>query len=168
MLIARLKRLLVISLAIAALAGCSGEKKQAEANGIIPMDKVVFFDVDGKQKSLEELSEGKPLYLAFFASWCKSCSHEVPQNNSIYRKYISQGLAVYGVNIGDSKEIINGFVKKYGIEYPVVRDPDGRTAGQYFNLLALPLIVVIDAEGNEIYHGSVPPPNDVIESILGE
>ena len=132
----------------------------------VAMADIAFVDMEGKKVALSLLAKDKPIYLTFFASWCKSCSREVKDVNRIFHEYSVQGLAVYGVNVGDSKKILNSFISKFGIDYPVLSDPDGKTCTEKLNLMGLPLNLVFDRNGKLIYREVVPPGAAVLKMAL--
>jgi peroxiredoxin len=154
------------------LSGCNclepGTRKPAEKTKPIALGQISFFDLEGKSVRLSEIANGKPIYLSFFASWCRSCALEVRDVNRIFNDYRSQGLLVYGVNVGDSVKNVRQFMKKHEIDYPVIHDPAGKTSTEKFELMSLPLNVVIDGTGNILYRHVAPPSDGVLKMAIGQ
>jgi peroxiredoxin len=67
----------------------------------------------------------KVLIVAISGSWCPNCHDEAPFLAELYRKYHSQGLEIVALSFEEADQLRNptrlrAFVKKYGIEYPVL------------------------------------------------
>lgn len=162
--------MLVISYVIV-LSGCprgvgSGANAGKVSTKPVSPDSLVYMGLDGKGVNLGEASEGKPLFITFFASWCSVCAEETPENNEIYTKYAADGvIAMYAVNIGDSKKKIEDMIDKRGILYPVLMD-EKMESQHTFQLMGLPLNVVYDRNGNEVYRDPKLPSEDVFAKVL--
>ena len=92
---------------------------------------------------------------------------EIPEHNRIYKQFAARGLEVYGVNVDESLQTVNKVIDKKGIEYPVLRH-NQRSSKARFSLRALPVIVLFDSDGNQVYYDSRPPTDDVIEHLLSD
>jgi cytochrome c biogenesis protein CcmG/thiol:disulfide interchange protein DsbE len=68
--------------------------------------------------------EGKPVVLNFWASWCGPCNREAPALENAWQRYKQDGVMFLGVDVRDIEDAAKAFVKKHGITYPSVRDPD--------------------------------------------
>lgn len=77
----------------------------------------------GGSLSSEEL-KGKPVVFNFWASWCIPCREEAPTLEATWRKYRDQGVTFVGINVQDSNEDAQSFVREFGITYPTIRDTD--------------------------------------------
>lgn len=163
---------LILSVLITGIAivggGCPGigTRNNQSAPKALAMGEISYFDMDGNKVNLSSLAKGRPMYLTFFASWCTSCKREVKEINGIFHEYAARGLAVYSVNVGDSRKNIEQFIKKYKINYPVLQDPGGKTSGEKLDLVSLPLNVVVDGTGRVMYRGVIPPSERVLEMAL--
>lgn len=105
-------------------------------------------DLEGRTRRIAEW-DGDVVLLNFWAPWCPPCRREVPAFIQLQNTYGAQGLTIVGVTI-DTPEKTREFVRKYGINYPVlVGEHEGTAvAGEYGNGIgALPYSVVIDREG---------------------
>jgi cytochrome c biogenesis protein CcmG/thiol:disulfide interchange protein DsbE len=74
---------------------------------------------------------GRPVVLNFWASWCIPCRDEAPLLHSARQRYEPQRVAFIGVVYEDGAASAQAFVDRYGISYPSLLDPDGRTALDY-------------------------------------
>ena len=104
-------------------------------------------DVAGKLHHLSEW-RGRPLFINFWATWCEPCRREIPLLKSLRRENARNRLEIVGIAI-DQQQSVQEFVKKLGIEYPVlVGEKGGLEAVSAFGMdTVLPFTVVADPEG---------------------
>lgn len=99
--------------------------------------------LDGEEVSLSDYA-GKPLVLAFTASWCTYCRPEMPELDQFYNEYKGRaGLLAVGVN--DSEEDMRALMAENEWSFPVVVN-SGSTPGDY-RVAGIPATVVINSEG---------------------
>jgi len=152
--IKRIKLLLlgvVLSTCALLLGGC--EKDQSWKIG----SKAPQISVLDLQNTTVKLSEfkGKVVVLRFWATGCKSCVAAMPELDRFRKKYSEHELAVLGVNVGGSKELVEAFAKGLKLTYPVLLDQVG-IAGKKYAVRAVPTTFFIDRNGI------------AIQSIVGE
>lgn len=99
----------------------------------------------GSRVQLSQLA-GKPVVVAFWASWCGPCRAETPALNRLYKRLSQQGVSLIGVNTQDDPSRALAFIKSAKLDYPIVSDEDGNVASS-FGVSSLPTIVVIDKQG---------------------
>jgi cytochrome c biogenesis protein CcmG, thiol:disulfide interchange protein DsbE len=93
---------------------------------------------------------GKPVVLNFWASWCLPCKQEAPALQALSKRWGKQ-LVVLGVDVNDFQGDARGFMRKYGLTYPVVHDNKNKTTPTY-GLIALPETFFIDRRGRIVGH----------------
>ena len=64
-----------------------------------------LIDTQGYQKLVQQY-HGKPLLVAFWATWCEPCRDEFPLLNELAKEYAPQGLNIVGVNLDDDGDLI--------------------------------------------------------------
>jgi thiol-disulfide isomerase/thioredoxin len=101
-------------------------------------------DEDGNRFTLAEF-EGRPVFLNFWATWCTFCKEEMPDMQRIQNQY-GDDLVVIGVNVGDSVEDGEGFVRRAGITYLRLYDRDQEVTDGYL-VQAMPTSYFITADG---------------------
>ncbi|MBF6606719.1 MAG: TlpA family protein disulfide reductase [Chloroflexi bacterium] len=89
---------------------------------------------------------GRPVVLNFWASWCIPCRDEAPLLRAAQERYATLDVAFLGVVYEDSAASAQAFVDRYGIAYPSLLDPDGRTALDY-GVYGIPETYFIAADG---------------------
>lgn len=73
-----------------------------------------------KKINLRHLQKTHKLILVnFFATWCPPCRHEIPLLENYYNKYKNKGFLVIGVDMNSTPFGVEGFLKGYGVSYPV-------------------------------------------------
>lgn len=90
--------------------------------------------------------KGRPVYLNFFATWCRPCKAEVPEIAKLSVQFAKSGVIVVGVDELESRDKILLFVKRFKLPYRIVADEEGRIGGAY-GLAGLPMHVFIGADG---------------------
>lgn len=89
---------------------------------------------------------GRPVVLNFWASWCIPCRDEAPLLRAAQERYATRDVAFLGIVYQDSAASAKAFVDHYGIAYPSLLDPDGRTALDY-GVYGIPETYFIAADG---------------------
>ena len=101
--------------------------------------------LDGATIDLAGL-RGRSVVLNFWASWCIPCRDEAPLLRAAQDRYAALDVAFLGVVYQDSAPSAQAFVDRYGIAYPSLLDPDGRTALDY-GVYGIPETYFIAADG---------------------
>ncbi len=103
--------------------------------------------------SLLSSSEGKPVIVNFWATWCTPCVGELPHIDEVYRSF-EGGIAAVAVDIGDPElETLLKFREMLKLSMPVVwlSENDAQILKREWDLAdVLPITLIYDAEGNEI------------------
>lgn len=122
---------------------------------------------------------GKTVFLNFFATWCGPCQKEMPDIETLYKKYgdNSGGLVVLSVanphteegpnNNDMSPEKIAEFMSDNGFTYPALMDRTG-TVFQTYGIRSFPTTFMIDKDG--YVEGYVPGmlTSSMMESIVNQ
>ena len=99
---------------------------------------------------------GRPVIVNIWATWCPPCVREMPSLQRVYERFGEEGLEILAVAVDDLpgerqpdgriEGLVSRFVDEYGLTFPVMIDPTGRTE-QRFGTEFLPTTVLIDREG---------------------
>ncbi|MBM7616077.1 peroxiredoxin family protein [Alkaliphilus hydrothermalis] len=102
-------------------------------------------NLDNKSESLWDY-RGKKIILNFWSADCPPCREEMPDLNDYYLEHKDDNVVVLGVNLGQSPEVVEGFIDQNGYEFPILVDPNNSVAYAY-GVVYLPTTYFIDEEG---------------------
>lgn len=125
--------------------------KEAEVNSDVAprmgfqAPEFAFEDLNGSTLSLSDL-RGKPVLLNFWATWCPPCRKEIPDLQRFHEQYGDQ-VTLLGINWGEERDEVRGFLARYGATYTNLMDEDGKFFVLY-RLTGLPTSYWIDEEGS--------------------
>lgn len=108
---------------------------------------VAMTDFDGTRFELADY-RGTPLVVNFWASWCPSCTAEMPDFEKVHRA-VADDVAFLGINTTDGVEAAQQLAKDTGVTYRLARDQQGEIF-QAFGALGMPTTVFIDADGKVV------------------
>ncbi|HET8565846.1 MAG TPA: TlpA disulfide reductase family protein [Solirubrobacterales bacterium] len=99
---------------------------------------------------------GRWVLVNFWASWCGPCKQEAPTLEKFQRRHGGADFTVLGIDSRDLTGDGRGFVRRYGLSYPQLRDGDGATAHDY-GTTGVPENFLIDPQGKVrlLVHGPV-------------
>jgi cytochrome c biogenesis protein CcmG, thiol:disulfide interchange protein DsbE len=67
---------------------------------------------------------GKPVVVNFWATWCEPCKNEMPRLVAAAKKYDGR-VQFLGVDVEDDLRTASSFIKRYGMRFKSVSDPNG-------------------------------------------
>lgn len=99
----------------------------------------------------------KLVVLNFWATWCSPCTLEMPTLEALWRDYRERGLVVVGVSVdrGAPPALIDPYVRNLGLTFPILLDPDSKTAGAW-RVTGLPSTFVV-RPGGEVAGVAIGP-----------
>ncbi len=118
---------------------------------------------------------GKVILLDFWTLGCINCQHIIPDLKRLEEEF-GLALVVVGVHSGKyatehDDDSIREAIRKYGLEHPVVNDPDF-AVWQTFGANAWPTLVLIDPAGNLVGghagEGVYPLFQPILASLIAE
>jgi thiol-disulfide isomerase/thioredoxin len=119
----------------------------------------------GQTVELKKL-QGKAVVVNFWATWCGPCRAEIPGMAEIYGKYKNKGVEIVGVSLDDRGwSVVNPFVQKLGIPYPVVLGND-EVVQAYGGIDAIPTTFFVDKKGTVVKKHVGYMSKDDFEKIL--
>jgi len=102
-------------------------------------------DVNGNTVTLNSF-KGMVVFLTFWATWCPSCKEELPDLNTLQRKYACKGFTVLSICIESSDSIVSNYLKKHPVTFPVLVDKGGAVA-EAFRFSGLPASFMVGKDG---------------------
>ena len=101
-------------------------------------------DVNGKAVSLNDF-QGKRVLIHFWATWCVPCLAEMPILQEIHNQWIERGLVVLSINMGEDVSKVRGYVRRYGLSFPVLLDPNTKVFTRH-EIRMLPTTLLVDKD----------------------
>jgi len=120
---------------------------------ILPVDQrkpapvLTGTDLNGNPVDTSEW-KGSPGVINVWASWCSPCRAEAPELAAVHKR--NPDVNFLGLDTRDTDAAARQFVKKYGIDYPNLPDPNGQLVLKFSGTLppqAIPSTLLIDANG---------------------
>lgn len=149
------KRLLTRTIILAVLAAAvaytlyanmtKDENKKIEIGK--PAPDFVLVDMNGNKHRLSDY-KGQGVFLNFWATWCKPCEREMPFIDNQYKHFKDQGVQVLAVDVGESRLVVNKFIERHNLSFPVMIDKGDVQAAYGIN--PLPITFLIDKDGNVV------------------
>ena len=105
------------------------------------------FELPGAQGSvILSKTQGKVIYLDFWASWCGPCRESFPWMNAMQEKYKEKGLQVIAINLDAKNDDAQKFLSQHTPQFTVLFDPKGVTPSQY-GVMGMPTSFIISKTG---------------------
>ena len=101
-------------------------------------------DLRGTKWTLKELG-GKVVVVNFWGTWCPPCRKEMPDLETLYKRFKNQGLVILAISDEDAGKV-RPFVAQQKVTYPILLDP-GRKVNQLFEVEGIPKSFVYDRGG---------------------
>ena len=109
-----------------------------------PAFRLALLDGGGQLDSAS--LRGDVVVLNFWASWCAPCVEEAPELQAFADRWSNRGVKMVGVVFSDEEAKAAAFRARFGLTYPQLMDPGGRTAID-FGIFGIPETYVIDSNG---------------------
>jgi len=113
-----------------------------------PAPEFQLTDLNGNVVSLSDY-RGKTVLMNFWATWCQVCKAEMPHVEKLYEKYKGEDIVILSVNVTSQErnvQLVERYVDKHSLSFPIVLDEAGTVAKQY-KVTAFPTTYIIDSAG---------------------
>ena len=138
--------------------------ENSESSGLAPNFDLT--STDGKNIKLSDF-KGKVVIVDFWATWCPPCRKGIPDLIELQKEF-KNNLVVIGISLDqDTKSDVVPFIKKYGINYPIVYGTN-QVIMDYGSINAIPTSFVINKEGKIVDKHIGLVPKSVLESKIKE
>jgi peroxiredoxin len=103
--------------------------------------------LDGKEHSLEQLTQQGPVVAAFFKISCPVCQFTFPFLERIYKRHGGDNRTFLGISQDDAGAT-KDFAKEFGITFPMLLDEKqkGYPASNAYGLTSVPTIFLIETD----------------------
>jgi peroxiredoxin len=146
--------LVVLVTAVAlAVAGYVARDRKAPKKIIASGDLAPDFrlpSTDGRSIGLADL-RGKVVMVHFWATWCPPCVEELPTLAKFYEELKGGDFEMLAVSVDEGgSAAVNAFLRKNGLNLPVLLDPGGSVSGLY-GTYKFPETYIVDRKGEVRY-----------------
>lgn len=112
---------------------------------------------------------GAVIVINFWASWCVPCREEAADLQRFAQQHQADGVVLVGILYSDTVSNARRFREEFGLTYPLINDPDGRTAID-FGVRGVPETFLVAPDGRVMARliGAVGPTtlDDVLQRVL--
>ena len=133
----------VLAVVLLALMACSSSS--GPSFGVIDAP---FKRFDGTTGTLAEY-RGKPVVMNFFSSTCIPCQTEMPALEKVHQNLGDQ-VTFLGMDVQDTVEGGQAFVKTVGITWELGRDPTATIMQEQLKATRLPTTALLDRNGKVV------------------
>jgi len=136
------------AMAVAMIGGGKPARTASVAGGVAhvggPAPAFTSWNLAGDKVSLVDF-KGRPVLLAFWATWCTACQDELPALKGIEDRYQSTGFTVLAIDYKETNTVrMSEFLAGLHVNLEAVIDPDGAIATAYGVDIGLPISVLLD------------------------
>ena len=137
----------------------------ADEGEIIDAPDFTLEDVDGNTVCLDSLLADGPVFMSFWALWCKMCIKELDALKPYYDEFDSMGINLLAISVDKARSVPNvkPFAKSHKWKYVIVMDSEDILRDLY-NVQAMPSSVIINQDKQIVFTHMGYKPGD--EEIL--
>ncbi|MEM9160232.1 MAG: TlpA disulfide reductase family protein [Verrucomicrobiota bacterium] len=148
------------------LGAHSHEPNAASRPGATPAPNWQVATIDGQQLTGHDL-KGRVSLIAYWATWCGPCKREIPSLVNLRNDFSQDNVEIIGISVDEPHTNLDGFVKRYGMNYIVARD--NKSLYDAFGMVrSIPTIFIIDKEGRIQHRHVGRMPHDILHSQISE
>lgn len=109
-------------------------------------------DVDGNTVCLDSLLADGPVFMSFWALWCKMCIKELDALKPFYDEFDSLGINLLAISVDKARSVpqVKPFAQSHKWKYVVVLDPEDILRDLY-NVQAMPSSFIINQDKEIIF-----------------
>jgi len=116
---------------------------------------IILKDLESQPVNLSHY-KGNPAIFFFWTTWCPYCRKEMKTLNQMYPQMKKEGIALFGVNVGELDYKVVKFIKDNAISFRVLLDRNSAAAYDY-EVIGVPTYILLDKAGRVIMQGNSLP-----------
>ncbi len=102
--------------------------------------------VGGEETTLTKYREGKNAFVFFWATWCPYCRAQLQTLNERKDEVDKEGIKVILVDIQETADDVEAYIKKYKVKYDSLLDQEGSVSEKY-GVTGLPTFYLVTKDG---------------------
>ncbi len=135
----------------------------------VPAPDFTLTDIDGNTVCLDSLLADGPVFMSFWALWCKMCIKELDALKPYYDEFDSLGVHMLAISVDRARSVpkVKPFALSHKWKYVVVLDPDDILRDLY-HVQAMPSSFIINQDKEIVFTHMGYKPGDeeiIIETI---
>jgi cytochrome c biogenesis protein CcmG/thiol:disulfide interchange protein DsbE len=131
-----------------------------------PLPDVMLGGFAGRPDVVLAAYRGRPLVVNLWATWCAPCVEEMPAFERVARAAGGR-VAFLGVDVQDTPDKAEAFVRELGISYDLATDPRREFATR-IGAFGMPTTLLVDPNGTIVYRHTGPLKVADLRRLLGE
>ncbi len=106
-----------------------------------------------KLLNLSAYKPKQPVYLKFWATWCKPCMEQMPHFQNAYTKF-GKKITFIAINIdlNDDTAAVKKVKQRFNLSMAMMTDHTGKVA-KYYEFIGTPFHVLLDKTGKVVFQG---------------
>lgn len=126
-------------------------------SGRAQLPQITLKNIGGKEVNVSQLTtEGRPVIISFFATWCKPCLRELSAIHEVYEDWQAEtGVKLVAVSIdeGATSLKVKPLAQSLDWQYEVLLDPNSDLK-RALQVQLVPTVIVVDGKGHIVYRHS--------------
>ncbi len=118
--------------------------------------------LDGTEVSTESVRRDKTLVVKLGATWCGYCNQESNELKKLRVDFGPSDLSIVEVYLLETRETVAAHTKD--LPFTILLDEAG-TVGKLFDVTGIPVVMVVDPNGEIVYRGNYTPHVALRESV---
>jgi peroxiredoxin len=108
--------------------------------------------LSGETVSLANYRGKKTVVVSYWASWCGPCKVELPELREFYKRFhkADANFEILAISIDEEKSNAEKYAKAEKLPFPVLFDPQSKTADDY-SVEGIPTLFVINKDGKIVH-----------------
>lgn len=104
-----------------------------------------LYDARGRVVQLSDFRGKKPVFINFWATWCRPCRDEMPAMQALYEERDGE-FEILAVNYLESRSQVVDFMEELDVHFPALMDVTGAVNSRY-GVWSYPTSVFVDRDG---------------------
>ena len=116
-------------------------------------DTLILENEAGQIVKFESFLGKKPVYLKFWATWCKPCMEQMPHFQHAYEQYGDKiQFVAINIDLNDDAHSVAKVKERFSLSMPLFTDLTAQVA-KHYEFMGTPFHVLIDSDEKVIFQG---------------